>query len=179
MSSYGFLQEMASNNMGWKDEMVTFDVKKDILGTPSISTVSIKQNWYVEVDFKWLGSTCSFVITRWMSKNAVESFRLFFKEYDRDPNVFGFITDEGSLNITAEQKRMIIKQCYEDIVSAIELIVRTYQKCLLDYAVWYRDKRPAGKVRNTYSEFITTIACDCIVHGEILASNEWKLVEYP
>ena len=165
--------------MGWKDEMDNFVVQKNILSTPSKTTFSLKQNWYLEADFTWLGETHSFIITRWMSQSAVDSFRLFFKDQTRDVSNFGSLSMDGNLNVTTQQKRQIIRKCCEDVIGAIELIIQTYKKCLLDYAVWYRDKRPSGKIRNTYSEFITNLACDCIIHGGILASSEWKIVEYP
>ena len=169
------------NIMGWGDEVLSFEVKKHILNTASISSISVKQNLYVEIDFQWLGSTNTFIITRWTENSTyiAESFRLFFKDQTRDENKFGSIDEDGRLNIKMVQKKNIIRQCCEDVISAIDVIITTYKKCLLDYAVWYRDKRPSGKIRNTYSEFITVIACDCIIHGGILSSTDWKVVEYP
>ena len=165
--------------VGWQDETHRFEITKDILGTRAVIGFSIKQNFYVEADFDWVGSTCSFIITRWMNNNGNESFRLFLKHYTDTKEQFGFIDEEDAIKCSTQQKRNIIEKSCNDVICALKLIIEEHKKSLLDYAVWYRDKRPGGKKRSNYSEFITTIACDCIIHGGILAFDKWSLVEYP
>lgn len=165
--------------VGWKDEMDRFELSRNILGSTAKASVSVKQNWYVEIDYHWLDTTYSFIITRWMSNSQAESLRLFFKDTTRDIDKYGSVDMEtGNLKVTAQQKRNIIQKCCEDLLKTLELIITHHRKSLLDYAVWYRDKRPTGKSRNTYGEFITVMACDCIIHGDILGYNDWKVIEF-
>lgn len=59
--------------------MDQFEVKRPILGTTVRAKVSVKQNWYAEIDFHWLDTTYSLIITRWMSNNQANSIRLFLR----------------------------------------------------------------------------------------------------
>ena len=165
--------------MGWKYELDSFVVSTQILGAIAQAKASVKLNWLVEIDLQWSGSTYSFIITHFMSQGQAESIHLFFKDTKRDALEFGFIDGcNGNLNVTAQQKRNIIRKCCQDLVKTLELIINHHQRSLIDYSVWYRDKRPVGKRRNTYPEFITIMACDCIIQGEILGFNGWKVIEF-
>jgi hypothetical protein len=48
--------------------------------------------------------------------------------------------------------------------------MKKHGRSLLDYAVWYRDKR-SNYSQSDYAEYITRQACNCIVQGELSASE--------
>ena len=163
--------------MTFCNEIDFFELKKDIMSAPAKLSVSIKANFQVEADLMWLGDTCSLVFTRWMGRGSSQTFRLFFKDHVRDASMIGEIDD--NLHIATVQRKNIIRQCMEDVLSSLDLICQEYKASILDYATWYRDRRPSGKTQNSYSELVTIMACDSVIHAGILATKNWKLVEYP
>ena len=152
---------------------------EDAFADEATSThVVVYSNFKVEVDFTWLHNTYTFPITRWMGTRMQKSLLLFHQHTSREEATYGSVTTDGSVQTTADQKRNIFKQTIRDLVSAIKLIISEYKTSLLDYAMWYRDIRPGGSSLDTYSELITHMACECIIHGGVLANLNWKLVEW-
>lgn len=84
-------------------------------------------------------------------QQSSQFYQTIFKDTVRNIDKYGSIDmSTGNLNVTVNQKRNIIKKCCEDLLNALDLIITHYKKSLLDYDVWYRDKIPVGKSKNTY-----------------------------
>ena len=58
-----------------------------------------------------------------------------------------------------------------DIFKCLRKILEVHQKALLDYAVWYRDKKFREDTAD-YSDYITYITCCCIIHESFLGTTQ-------
>ena len=54
-----------------------------------------------------------------------------------------------------------------DIMRHLDQIFTAHKRSVLDYAVWYREKK--HKDADTYAHFIQLVTCHCIVHADFLA----------
>ena len=79
--------------------------------------------------------------------------------------------------VQVEQKVNAVLQAVKDIFACLDKICVKYQRSVLDYALWYREKhRPATC---SYSHFITLVTCHCLARVDFLAPNiAWDLVQF-
>ena len=90
--------------------------------------------------------------------------------------MFGTVGVDGIPNMTGPQKIEAIMQAIVDIFITINAILVKHQRGVLDYAIWYRER--AGDA-DTYSKYITLVACHCIVHANLLVPTiTWERVEF-
>ena len=134
---------------------------------------SVHQDYSVGVEFSLHGKPYSFNFTRWKGATAQAKFLgLFFRSKQRDSIEFGSITlDTGGLpvfNMTEQQRIAAVAQASRDIITTLDLIVHEFERSVLDYAVWYREKHPET---STYGELITLMCCHSIVHSDFMAPN--------
>eukprot|EP00834_Sanchytrium_tribonematis_P008573 NODE_1053_length_2425_cov_0.855976.p2 type:complete len:166 gc:universal NODE_1053_length_2425_cov_0.855976:2226-1729(-) len=130
--------------------------------------LTMYNNYRVMMDFNWINTLYTFDVDHWSGRGLTAFVTLFLSHTPRDINTFGSINQlDGTLTVTGIQKQQIIVQACKDIFHSIDLIVEKHGRSLLDYAVWYHDKRIINP--SNYPEYITKLACNCIVHGELLA----------
>ncbi len=152
----------------------------DIMGVNVEVKVTIKGTYETNFDFSLHGMPYTFVITKWSRKGFAKLGTLFFNTTARDTTQFGTFTEATDGTVTfgmdTAQKLNLVEQAVKDIISTVDKIGRHYQRAVLDYAVWYREKHPE---LTTYQEYITSVACCSIVHVDFLAPNvTWDLVQF-
>jgi hypothetical protein len=146
---------------------VVIEVKLTIMGT-----------YAATFDFTMHGSPYTFLITKWSGRGFAKFGTLFFKASERDPNKFGLFSEapDGTVSFSMDtaQKLNMIEQGVKDILACVDKIGCHYQRSVLDYAVWYREKHPEV---DSYEQYITRAACCAIVHVDFLAPNiNWDVV---
>eukprot|EP00835_Amoeboradix_gromovi_P003764 NODE_261_length_12589_cov_0.423139.p6 type:complete len:175 gc:universal NODE_261_length_12589_cov_0.423139:7187-7711(+) len=159
--------------------MDTFTFRATIMDSNITVHVNLFNNYRVVMDFNWLNTLYNFDVNSWSGRGLTTLVTFFLNHSPRDPNVFGSISPvDGTISVTGQQKKDIILQACKDIFHVIDQVVEKHGRSLLDYAVWYRDKR-ANYNPSDYAQYITREACNCIVHGELLAPNVlYDLVQY-
>jgi hypothetical protein len=151
-----------------------------ILGTSVHVDLAIKASYEASFNFNLYGSPYTFTVTRWSRRGFAKFATLFFNYAERDAAQFGGISEgaDGAVvfNMSTEQKLAIIVQGVKDIMRCLDIIVSKYQRSVLDYAVWYRERCQPDE---PYENFITLYACHCIVHSDFLAPNiAWDVVRF-
>lgn len=151
-----------------------------LLGVPVQFRCNVQWTYEVTLDFVLHGTPYTFNITKWRSSGMAKFIRLFYSRA-RDVAKFGqpTYTDEGELvtSPTSEQKTMAVLQASYDILQCVDLIMTKYKSSVLDYASWYRESH---KEEDTYSDYVTKLACHFIVHTNMLAPNiAWEVVKFP
>ena len=153
-----------------------------VLGTNIRVHVKIFASWLTTLDFNFQGCPYTFIIDRWRSRNFGGFLRLFFAHGDRDEHQFGALIDDGAGNTRAEmditQKKATVMQAVRDVLTCLAQIAETYQRSIVDYALWYRERRVDEEM--TYKQFITRVTCNQIVHTDFMAPAglAWELVEF-
>jgi hypothetical protein len=154
----------------------------DLLGQHIEFSYSVKQDYSVNLEFSLHGKPYSFNLTRWKGSVAQAKFLgLFFQSGQRDATEYGNITIDGDglpvYYMTEEQRIAAVLQASRDIISTLDLIVKAFERSVLDYAVWYREKH---QETNTYGELITLMCCHSIVHSYFMAPNiTYPLIQFP
>jgi hypothetical protein len=75
-----------------------------------------------------------------------------------------------------EHRVAAVVQACKDVIHTLDRILAAYERSVLDYACWYREKHPET---DTYSQLITLVCCHCIVHSDFLAPNlNYELVVF-
>lgn len=143
---------------------------------------TVRQDFSVTVGFSLTGKPYSFNLTRWKGPSAQAKFlNLFFKSKRRDARTYGTtaIDEDGlpSYAMSEEQRIAAVVQASKDVIWTLDRIVHEFERSVLDYAVWYREKHPET---NTYGELITLMCCHAIVHSDFMAPNiSYPLVRFP
>jgi hypothetical protein len=134
------------------------------------------------VDFSLYGQPYTFTIDKWRSSRLRKFLEMFHAHASRVIDQFGCILSdsEGNLsnNMDVRQKVNAAVQGCKDVMGCLDKIAKHYKRSVLDYAVWYRERRPRRDDEG-YSQFITLLICHLIVHADFLAPNvQWELVEF-
>ena len=135
----------------------------------------------IEITFTFYGQLYTFEITGW-HKNGTKNFLRSFHAYEnRDKAKFGEIIDKGDgdcdIDIDKDQRDNCYEQGCRDIITCIGQIFEKYQRAIVDYAIYYRDKVwpkelvSYGYDQMPYDKYITKQACNSIVNGDFLAPN--------
>ena len=94
-----------------------------------------------------------------------------FGGYSADPT-----TGLPQFSSTKDQVDNIVLKATKDVFKYVDTLLKTHQKQILDYSVWYRDRNFSIA---TYEEYIQLILCHCIVHSQFLAGNvQWEVVPF-
>jgi hypothetical protein len=145
------------------------------------ATIRVENSYKTTIDFSVRERTYTFVVTRWQGSGFSKFFQLFHEHEPRDAAMYGGITlyeDMPALKpgTGVEQKTNAVVKAAHDVLACLNKILLTHGRGVLDYAVWYREKH--GRY-DTYSAYITTVTCHCIVHTDFLApAVRWDLVEF-
>ena len=81
------------------------------------------------------------------------------REEERDPAMFG--TVDGVL--ASSQKIYCVLRASIDVMAYLNKMTTRIQSSVLDYAVYYRERKGSYE---TYSKYITTVTCHNIIYGE-------------
>lgn len=151
-----------------------------IFGSSVSVSLTISVSYEASFDFSMNGVPYSFTVTRWSRRGFAKFASMFFEHKARDAVEFGTLVEAADgtpvFTMTTAQKLNVITHGVKDIMRCIDTIVSRYQRSVLDYAVWYREKHPAT---DTYVDFITLYACHCMVHADFLAPNiSWEVVKF-
>jgi hypothetical protein len=151
-----------------------------IMGVAVEVQLTIKTTYVASFDFTLNGSPYTFCITKWSGRGFAKFATLFFKATERDASQFGSFSEapDGmvSYSMSTAQKLNLIEQSVKDVLACVDIIGRKYNRSVLDYAVWYREKHTD---MDTYELYITRSACCAIVHVDFLAPNvQWELVHF-
>ena len=105
----------------------------------------------------------------------------------RDFEQFGaIIADKSnrSVEMNFVNKMNMIMQAVNDVCVCVEKLYTAYPSSLVGYATWYIDQKPDDdddddEDKESYSAYITKIACDCIVTCNLIPPNcSFRLVEF-
>jgi hypothetical protein len=151
-----------------------------VMGLTVKIELEIRSTYEACINFSLHGMPYTFTITRWSRRGFAKFATIFFNYKQRDPARFGHFSEDadGTVNfsMTTDQKLNVIEEGIRDIISCINMIGVKYQRSILDYAVWYREKYPND---DTYESFITLYACHCIVHSDFMAPNiTWEVIQF-
>jgi hypothetical protein len=151
-----------------------------LFGLTTSAQIEIEDTWRSNIDFNCLSQSYSFSITSWSGRGLANFITLFHSSIARDPVQFGTLTIDTNGNtmvqMTRTQKVKMMTQACRDVMACLDLIGKRYARCILDYAVWYRERH---QERSTYSQYITLVCAHCIVHADFLAPNvAWDLVTF-
>jgi hypothetical protein len=130
------------------------------------------------MDFTLFGMAYTFSATSWQSRGLARFLVLFHEHTQRDSSEFGVVaeTEEGvpDIQMNVQQKTNAVLQACKDIMLCLDKIAHKYRRSVLDYAVWFREKRPD---ETTYSQYITRRTCHCVVHSYFMAPDvQWEEV---
>lgn len=146
--------------------------------------LTIYTSYKASFDFTLCGTPYSFTVVDWSRRGFTKFATMFFNHMARDAEEFGTyeVTEDPMSNITTmfnmttPQKLNIITKGVKDIMSCVDTIVTKQQRSVLDYAVRYNDIHHTCE---TYVDFITVRACECIMHSHFLAPNIiWDMVRF-
>ena len=117
---------------------------------------------------------------RWRARGLSRFLQTFHAHKPRSNVEFGQIREspEGSitLDMSCEQKIAAVIQGCHDIIASLAQIAQRYQRSVLEYAIWYRERHQG---EDTYAEYITFRTCHCIVHSDFLTPNlTWDIVRF-
>jgi hypothetical protein len=151
-----------------------------IMGVEVEVKLTIWDTFEATFDFSMQGSPYTFVIRKWSRQGFAKFATLFFSAAPRDAMIYGSFSEatDGHVNFSMDtaQKINIIEQGVKDILICIDKIGCHYQRCILDYAVWYRENHPETE---TYEQYVTRVACCAMVNAEFLAPNiNWEIVRF-
>ncbi len=137
---------------------------------------SVHRDFSVSLEFTLRGRPYSFRLTKWKQGGQATFLPLFFQHEPRDPATFGSMTMSEDLTPSYDQSEAqhvaAVVRAAKDVVRCLDQILRAYERSVLDYAVWYREKHPET---GTYNQLITLVCCHCIVHSDFLA----PAISYP
>eukprot|EP00798_Chlamydomonas_sp_ICE-L_P027517 gene27517-biopygen12961 len=158
----------------------TTTFKSRIMGTSVNVSLTIRNTYEATMEFTLFGAAYTFTVTRWSRKGLSSFLLLFFAYKCREAADFGSLTvdDNGvpTFNMTTAQKVNAVIQGSKDVMACVDEIGTRHQRSVLDYAVWYREKHTCW---DTYENYITMLACNCIVHTDFLAPGvTWELVTF-
>lgn len=169
-------------------EMDTISRSKTFVATIAENRINVDLTIYASYkasfDFTLCGVPYSFTVADWSKRGFSKFATMFFNHTARDAEEFGTyeVTEDPMSNITTmfnmttPQKLNIITKGVQDIMSCVDKIVTKQQRSVLDYAVRYNDWHLPCE---TYVDFITFRACECIMHSRFLAPNIlWELVRF-
>jgi hypothetical protein len=120
-------------------------------------------NFKATASFNFLGRSYSFVIKKWMGYGFTPFMSTMLREYNN--GVFGTLDAVGTPTQTTEQRNAALTQAVRDVFLHLNQILRTHQRGVLEYAIWYRENR---KSTDTYAQYIQLITCHCIAHSDFM-----------
>ena len=172
-----FLQSAMSDTNVLREEHVAVT----LLNTTVDVVICIHTSWTTLVDFSLFGVPYLFSITKWGSQKFAKFMERFYDHSERDPAIFGTSSRDAeglfSFSANVDQRSNAVMQAVKDVLTCLDKICVKYQRCVLDYALWYREKyRPATC---DYSHFITLVTCHCITHVDFMTPNiNWDVVQF-
>lgn len=133
----------------------------------------------VKTTFSYLGKLFEFNMPRWSRKGWSVFVSKFLAVY-KDTQQYGSAVEaeDGNItfDITPDQLSAILLKATKDVFVYVDQLLREYQKQILDYCVWYREK---SSNLEDYAEYIQLVACHCVVHSQFLAGNvAWNVVPF-
>jgi putative component of membrane protein insertase Oxa1/YidC/SpoIIIJ protein YidD len=154
--------------------------QENVVDIPTTVTVAISQTWRTLADFSLYGLTYTFTMDKWRSKKLASFLVKFHEHQPRDPTTFGSVSvsDDGIpiIAVNPQQKIATVLQAVRDVISCLGKIHCKYQRSIVDYAIWYREKHSE---EDTYAELITRLTCHCLLHSDFMAPNtQWELVQF-
>lgn len=166
----------------------------DLLGHTTPLTIIIANSWQTTLTFEFLARSYSFTVTRWSGSGLRRFMRMFHRARERDERTFGRARpmeeddDYLCVDATPAQRINIVVQMCRDIMAALDAIGKRQQRSVVDYAIWFRERKyPAlrrerdelGVLDPDYCETITLLACHLIIHVDFLyPSSTYDLVVF-
>ena len=158
----------------------TFSTK--LGGVKIVVDFKIYQDNAADAHFIYLGSDYNFLMTRWKQK-AFSLFRSKFHQVYTDTAKYGSTEvdpdtgDVVSSSSTAEQNKFTVLRAIKDVFLYLDMLLHQQPRSILDYAVWYREKKPSDL--DSYAKYIQLVTCHCIVHNDFLAGDiRWEVLEF-
>jgi hypothetical protein len=152
-----------------------------LFGSASIPVhVIIRGMWETTIDFNFAANSYTFTFTKWSRNGMGRLLELFHSHAPRDPVLFGarLVDAQGNVDmtqITTEHKHQTVIQAVRDVFSVVDHISTKYQRSLVDYAIWHRERFP----EDSYPSYIEKLASHLIVHANILGPNvQWEQVHF-
>ncbi|KAI3647666.1 hypothetical protein MP228_007887 [Amoeboaphelidium protococcarum] len=150
----------------------------NLLGENVAVEMLVNGYWEVILDFSWRRDPFTSIIKSWSRRLLNGFLALFHGHSQRDANSFGTMTDEDVVHMSLQQKKNAITHAVRDLFVILGELIIANGRSLIDYAIWFRDRR--GGDKSSYPLQLEQIACNCVIHGEILAPNiGWKDVVLP
>lgn len=133
--------------------------------------VRIMSSFRTLLDFTFIKNPYTFDIMKWMGCGQANMYRKFHNAVQRDVVKYGTIDDDGSLNLTLDQKRNVIVQASRDVMACLDVIFTMHQREVIDYAIWYIDHYQRAQNINEYGKYITKITCQRILHTNFASGS--------
>lgn len=146
----------------------------DFAGTKAVIEIIVYSvpQYKTIISMNWLGDCYTFEITKWSGTGFAPALGRFFKQYPDSP--FGKLDDIGTHLGTVDDKLNIVRQMSYDVVKCIGQIYLQFRSGIRGYALYYREK-VSRSLDDDYVNFITLIACHCIVHSDFHGDK----IQYP
>lgn len=135
-------------------------------------------NYTTELTFQYARRNYIFRISKWSGTAVNRYLHLFHRsDFARDANIYGALDVDDIHTGTPQQRRNCVLRSSIDILICLGKILLEHQRMVLDYAVWYLNRRGhAGD--EPYEAYITAIVCRNIIDTEFTAGNVmFKVVE--
>ena len=85
--------------------------------------------------------------------------------------------DVASSSSTADQNKSTVLRAIKDVFLYLDLLLHQQPRSILDYAVWYCEKK--SSYLDSYAKYIQLVTCHCIVHSDFLAGDvRWEVLEF-
>eukprot|EP00798_Chlamydomonas_sp_ICE-L_P012977 gene12977-biopygen3906 len=142
--------------------------------------LDIRNTHEATMEFTLFGAAYTFTVTRWSRKGLSSFLLLFFAYKCREAADFGSLTVDDNGASYLQYDHCPEGQCCDPRCQGCHGMRRrdwySAPASVLDYAVWYREKHTCW---DTYENYITMLACNCIVHTDFLAPGvTWELVTF-
>lgn len=175
-SNFSLLHKGLTSSMQEMNAAMHIEVIHPVLGgVPVNVTVTIANSWQTVMDFVFSQRAYNFNVTTWSRRGLSTFLSKFLEHYQAEPDR-GTLSEDGTPIVSYEQKIAAVMQACRDIFTTIDMILTQHGRGMLDYAVWYRERHHE---RDTYADMITRVACNCIVHADMLAPQiTWEVVRF-
>jgi len=145
-------------------------------GAPCGVDITIQHSYDTTMEFIYHGKPYTFTSTKWRASGMARFLSVFYATA-RDPATFGVVTYGGEGELTSQptqpQKFEAIVQACKDVMATLDLILTTHGRAVLDYAVWFRETKPA---EDTYSQYIAVLTCRNIVRSNFMEPSVVRTV---
>lgn len=137
-----------------------------------VTIVIDRQTYEADINFLYATVQYTFRVVKWSGRGMWTFLNLFHEHEDRDPNMFGSI--DGVL--TGSQKMSCVLRASIDVMMCLSKITTHMKSSVLDYAVYYRERKGSCE---TYSKYITAVTCHNIVHAHFTCAYiSWPVIEF-